>query len=98
MAQTFEVVHGLVNNVKVVMSGTQRFPTAHRRSIEEFPPQTAKHQWTAFGRHWVSLYCVQELESQKPITTTDMMQQIANDINKMNRSLLIDSTIVVLWY
>jgi hypothetical protein len=25
MAQTLEVVHGLMNNVKVVMNGTQRF-------------------------------------------------------------------------
>ena len=32
MAQTLEVVHGLVNNVKVVINGTQRFLAGNRRS------------------------------------------------------------------
>src|SRR6266702_4376819 len=56
-----------------------------------------KHQWTASGRLWVSLGRVWESASQKLIGTADMMQQIANDINKMKRSLLIDSTIAVPW-
>jgi len=55
----------------------------------------AKHQWMASGRLWVSIDCVRESTSQKLIRTADMMQQIAIDINKMKRSLLINSTIVV---
>jgi len=57
----------------------------------------AKHQWTASGRLWVSFDGVRELASQKLTRTADMMQQIANDINKMKRSLLIDPTIVITW-
>ncbi len=57
----------------------------------------AKHQWTASGRLWVSISCVRESASRKLMRKADMMQQIANDINKMKRSLLIDSIIVVPW-
>ncbi|KAH9002653.1 hypothetical protein EDB86DRAFT_192910 [Lactarius hatsudake] len=35
MTQTLEVVYGLVNNVKVVINGTQRFSAGNKRSIEE---------------------------------------------------------------
>ncbi len=35
MAQTLEVVYGLVNNVKVVINGTQRFSAGNRRPHEE---------------------------------------------------------------
>jgi len=35
MAQTLEVVYGLVNNVKVVINGTQMFSAGNRRSNEE---------------------------------------------------------------
>ncbi len=35
MAQTLEVVYGLVNNVKVVINGTQRFLAGNGRSNEE---------------------------------------------------------------
>ena len=34
MAQTLEVVYGLVNNVKVVINGKQRFTACSRRSTE----------------------------------------------------------------
>ena len=36
MAQTLEVVYGLVNNVRVVINGRQRFSVGHRRSNEKF--------------------------------------------------------------
>ena len=35
MAQTLEVVYGLVNNVKVVINGTQTFLVGDERSSEE---------------------------------------------------------------
>ncbi len=35
MAQMLEVVHGLVNNVKIVMNGTRRSSAGYRRSIED---------------------------------------------------------------
>jgi len=35
MAQTLEVVYGLVNNVKVVINGTQRLSAGDRYSNEE---------------------------------------------------------------
>ncbi|KAI9436396.1 hypothetical protein BJY52DRAFT_1329014 [Lactarius psammicola] len=37
MAQTLEVVYGLVNNVKVVINGTQMFSAGNRRPNEELP-------------------------------------------------------------
>ena len=57
-----------------------------------------KHQPTASGRLWVSFRRVPESMLPKLIKTTDMMQQIAGDINKMKRSLLISPAIVVLSY
>ena len=48
-----------------------------------------KHQWTVSGRLWVSSYGVREPASQKLTGKVDMMQEIANDINKMKRSSLI---------
>ncbi len=35
MAQTLEVIYGLVNNVKVVINGMQRFSAGNGRSNEE---------------------------------------------------------------
>ena len=42
MAQTLEVVHGLVNNVKVVMHGAQNFSGVDRLLIKELPPIDGK--------------------------------------------------------
>ena len=43
----------------------------------------------------MSFYLIRKLVLQKPNGTVDTMQQIASDINKMMRSLSIDSVIVV---
>ncbi|KAH9007661.1 hypothetical protein EDB85DRAFT_1884292 [Lactarius pseudohatsudake] len=41
MAQTLEIVFGLVNNVKVVINGEQNVLAGNKRSIEELPPYDA---------------------------------------------------------
>jgi hypothetical protein len=51
VAQTLEVVLGLMNTVKVVMNGKQRFSDGDVRSTEELSWQTAKRRWTESGRH-----------------------------------------------
>ena len=48
--------------------------------------------WRALGK----LLPCSGIRAHKLIRTVDMMQQIANDINKMKRSSLVDSTVVVL--
>ena len=35
MAQTLEIVYGLVNNIEVVLNGAQMFSAGHKRSTEE---------------------------------------------------------------
>ncbi|KAH9066298.1 hypothetical protein EDB87DRAFT_1732891 [Lactarius vividus] len=45
------------------------------------------HQWMTSGKLWVSIY-YDESASQKLIMAADMMQQIANDINKIKRDRL----------
>jgi hypothetical protein len=50
VAQTLEVVLGLMNTVKVVMNGKQRFSDVDDRSTEELSWQTVKHRWTESGR------------------------------------------------
>jgi hypothetical protein len=53
MAQTLEVVHGLVNNVKVVMNGAQKFSGISRRLIKNLPPTDGQSSvdgiWKALG-------------------------------------------------
>jgi hypothetical protein len=51
VAQTLEVVLGLMNTVKVVMNGKQCFSDVDVRSTEELSWQTAKHRRTESGRH-----------------------------------------------
>ena len=48
--------------------------------------------WRALGK----LLPCSGIRAHKLIKTADMMQQISNDINKMKRLLLNDSTIAVL--
>ena len=57
-----------------------------------------EHRLTASGRHWVGFHRAPESMWRKLIRTADMMQQVASDINKMKRSLLIDPALAVLSY
>ena len=47
-----------------------------------------EHQLTVSGGLWVSIYYVQGTMLQNLIRTADMMQEIANDINKMKRTCI----------
>ena len=86
IAQTLEVVYGLMNNVKVVMNGTLAWPVTdvqlkcyclgnRRKSVNRQHPEGSGHAFTASS-------VLHELTA-----ITDTMQQMASDINKMRRSL-----------
>jgi hypothetical protein len=48
-AQILEVVHGLVQNMRVVTDGEQIYQTCHSLSVEYRSFQTAKHRSTVSG-------------------------------------------------
>jgi hypothetical protein len=90
VAQTLEVVHGLVNNVKIVMNGKQSFlcrlQTHNRRIIVLVID--GKVSTDGILRALGNAFSVfSECVLHELTTTIDAMQQMAGDINKMRRSL-----------
>ncbi|KAH9166455.1 hypothetical protein EDB89DRAFT_218772 [Lactarius sanguifluus] len=84
VAQTLEVVHGLMNNVKVVMNGTQRlftWPVSDATKVLCWY-QTGKRRRKASGTRWV---CFRKSMLRELTATIDSMQQMASDINKIRR-------------
>ena len=54
-AQILEVVHGLVQNMRVVTDGKQIYQACHSLSVEYHLFQTAKHRSVVFGMPLVCL-------------------------------------------
>jgi hypothetical protein len=83
MAQTLEVVYGLMNNVKVVINGTKSSELIMDVQMIVLKDGKASVDgiWKALGK----LLPCSGISAHKLMMTADMMQQIANDINKMKR-------------
>jgi hypothetical protein len=56
VAQTLGVVHGLVNNMKVVMEGAQPSLDSSLPFSENSPNQMARYRQTVFDRLWVRVF------------------------------------------
>jgi hypothetical protein len=91
VAQTLEVVHGLMNTVKVVMNGKQSFLSwcmfvqlrsclGRRESIDGRNLEGIRYTFASF-----------ELGIAKADEGEDAMQEMAGEINKIRRSLFLRS-------